>query len=73
MRGRLLQSQRQAAKLPRQRPGQRRVVLAIGAVRFGAVEQELRGRALFKNAQFELLKSGGKIRRPRGDDRHAHP
>ena len=68
MRARLLQTQRQAAKLPRQRPRQRRVVLALGAVRFGSVEQELRGRALFKNAEFELSKSGGKIRRPRGDD-----
>ena len=68
MRARLLQPQREAAKLPRQRPRKRRVVLALAAVRFRPVEQELRGRVLVERGNFELSHTGGKIRRPRGDD-----
>ncbi len=68
MRASLLQPEREAAKLPRQRPRQPRVVLGLAAVRLGAVEQELRGRVLVERGNFELSKPGGKIRRPRGED-----
>ena len=68
MRAGLLQSQREAAEFPGQRQRERRVVLALAAVCFGAVEQELRGRVLVERGNFELSRTGGKIRRPRGND-----
>ena len=68
MRARLLQPERKAAKLPRQRPRQRRVVFALASVGVRPVEQELRGRVLVERGNFELSHKGGKIRRPRGDD-----
>ena len=68
MRACLLQPERKAAEFPRQCPRQRRVVLALASVGVGPVEQELRGRILVERGNFELSDTGGKIRRPRGDD-----
>ena len=68
MRPRLVQPERKAAQLPRQVKGKRRVILALVAVGFGAVEQELRGCVLVERGHFELSHTCGKIRRPRGDD-----
>jgi hypothetical protein len=64
----LLKPERKAAELPRQTMGKRRIVLALAAVRFGALKQELRSRVLVERGNFELSHAGGKIRRPRGDD-----
>jgi hypothetical protein len=71
LRARLLQPEREAAELPGQYTGKRGVVLARAAVRFGAVEQELRSRVLVERGHLELSHIGGKIRRPCGDDNMA--